>query len=176
MSRVGKKIIEIPSNVEVKIEGNNVFVKGPLGELTKEFTDLVTIHLENNTIQVGVLDEKNKKSKAIWGTTRALIQNMIIGVSTGFTKQVELNGVGYRMELTNELILFIGFSHPVKVVVPDGIKLKLEKNVLSGTSIDKQLIGSFFSNVHDMKPCDAYKQKGFKFPGRFYIKKVGKRG
>ncbi len=176
MSRVGKKIIEIPSNVEVKVDGKTVVVKGALGELTKEFTDLVTITVDNSTVQVGVLDEKSKKSRAIWGTTRALIQNMIIGVSAGFTKQVELNGVGYRMELGTELTLFIGFSHPVKVVIPEGLQLKLEKNVLSGTSNDKQLIGSFFSNVHDMKPCDPYKQKGFKFPGRFYIKKVGKRG
>lgn len=177
MSRVGKKIIEIPSNVEVKLEGKSIIIKGPLGELEYTLTDLVSVVLDQDKLQVVVNDLDNKKSMAIWGTTRALIQNMIIGVSTGFTKQVELNGVGYRMELvSNELVLYIGFSHPVKVQVPREINLKLEKNILSGTSNNKQLIGSFFSNIHNMKPCDAYKQKGFKFPGKFYIKKVGKRG
>jgi len=101
---------------------------------------------------------------------------MVQGVATGYNKELELNGVGFRMELGKQLILYIGYSHPVNVDIPDDIKLTLEKNVLKGTSIDKQSLGNFFSYVHNLKPCDVYKQKGFKFPGRFYRKKVGKKG
>ena len=91
-------------------------------------------------------------------------------------KEVELNGVGFRMELAKDLTCFLGFSHPVVLPIPSQISLNLEKNVLKGKSIDKQLLGNFFSNLHNIKPCDVYKQKGFKFPGRFYRKKVGKKG
>jgi large subunit ribosomal protein L6 len=102
---------------------------------------------------------------------------MVIGVSTGFTKELELNGVGYKMELSGQtLTVYIGFSHPVKLDIHPAIKLSLNKNLLSGTSYDKQLLNNFFGNLHEMKPCDPYKHKGFKFPGRFYIKKVGKKG
>lgn len=179
MSRIGKKIIVLPSNVELKYDEQTrlISVKGPLGELVRTISDCVLISNENGNITIAVKDENDRKQKAIWGTSRAVINNMIVGVSTGFNKTVELNGVGFRMELTpTVLTLYIGFSHPVLVEIPPLVKLTLTKNVLSGTSIDKELIGDFFSSVHNRKICDPYKQKGFKFPGRFYRKKVVKKG
>lgn len=177
MSRVGKKVISIDKSVELKLDGNQVVVVGPKGTLSTNILDFITIEQKESEIQVGIKKEKDNFQKAVWGTTRAILANMVTGVTTGFTKEVELNGVGFKMELSGQnLTLNIGFSHPVKIVVPDGINLTLTKNVLSGTSLDKQLLNNFFGNLHEMKPCDPYKQKGFKFPGRFYIKKVGKKG
>jgi large subunit ribosomal protein L6 len=175
MSRVGKKIITIPQGVEVKAENNQIIVKGPNGELSIAVKPFVSIDIKDGVLQVSVDNEKDKTQKAIWGTTRALIANNITGVTEKFKKEVELNGVGFRMELKDKLILHIGYSHPVEVEIPSNITLALNKNVLSGESIDKQSIGDFFTMIHDMKPCDVYKQKGFKFPGRFYPKKVGKK-
>lgn len=178
MSRVGKQPIVIPSEVNVKFDINTrIFeVSGPLGNLSFVVSSLVYLNIEPTLISLSVQNPEDKFDKAIWGTTRAIIQNLVVGVTVGFSKQIELNGVGYRMELTSDLTLFIGFSHPVKIQIPKEISLTLEKNVLKGKSLDKQLIGNFFSTIHNMKPCDVYKQKGFKFPDRFYAKKIGKKG
>jgi large subunit ribosomal protein L6 len=178
MSRVGKQPITIPSGVNVNFDTNtrNFDVSGPLGKLSFVVSKLVSLNIEPSLLTLSVENPEDKFDKAIWGTTRAIIQNLVEGVTVGFSKQVELNGVGYRMELASDLTLFIGFSHPVKVQIPKEISLTLEKNVLKGKSLDKQLIGNFFSTIHNMKPCDVYKQKGFKFPDRFYPKKIGKKG
>ncbi len=178
MSRIGKKVIEIPQGVNITFDEptRNLMVKGSLGQLEVNIHPDAILEIEAGKINVKVKDESLKFQRSLWGTTRAIVFNAVSGVTTHFTKEVELNGVGYRMELGTELILYIGFSHPVKVVIPASIKLTLVKNVLSGTSINKQELGNFFSNIHNMKPCDVYKQKGFKFPNRFYLKKVGKRG
>lgn len=178
MSRIGKKVIEVPSGVTVDYnkETREVKVKGPLGELSENFLPFVDFKIEDNQIVTEIEKEEDKNQKAMWGTSRALLANMIEGVSKGFKKELELNGVGFKMELSGQdLVLYIGFSHPVKVTVPQGIKLELNKNVLSGESSDKQLLGDFFTNIHNKKPCEPYKQKGFKFPGRYYPKKVGKK-
>lgn len=178
MSRVGKQPITIPSGVNVNFDTNtrNFDVSGPLGKLSFVVSKLVSLNTEPSLLTLSVENPEDKFDKAIWGTTRAIIQNLVEGVTVGFSKQVELNGVGYRMELASDLTLFIGFSHPVKVQIPKEISLTLEKNVLKGKSLDKQLIGNFFSTIHNTKPCDVYKQKGFKFPDRFYPKKIGKKG
>lgn len=177
MSRVGKKPIQLPNGVQATVNQQThvLEVKGPLGTLTHTLPSFVNLQVEDAVIQISVNKENDKFQRAIWGTTRAIVANLVQGVSSGFSKEMELNGVGYRMELGNELTLHIGFSHPVKVVIPSLIKLNLQKNLLSGQSIDKQLLGDFFTSIHDMKPCDPYKQKGFKFPGRHYRKKVGKK-
>jgi large subunit ribosomal protein L6 len=178
MSRIGKIPIIISEKITINFDKNTreFIVKGPLGELKCKIHPLVILEITAAEIKVSVQDNSKKLQKSIWGTTRAIIQNMISGVITGFSKSLELNGVGFKMELADKLTLYIGFSHTVKIEVPKNIKLKLEKNILSGTSIDKQLIGDFFTYVHDLKPCDPYKQKGFKFPGRFYLQKEGKKG
>lgn len=176
MSRIGKKIITIPSNVQVKFAENILTAKGPKGELSMKVPPVVKLNQNGSEISFEVENENNKFSRALWGTTRANANNIITGVSEGFSKTLELNGVGYKMELGSKLTLYIGFSHTVVVEIPESIKLELVKNTLSGTSCDKQKIGDFFTNIHDMKPCDVYKHKGFKFPDRFYRKKVGKKG
>jgi large subunit ribosomal protein L6 len=177
MSRVGKKLIPIDQNVKVELNDNQVSVSGPNGSLTSTILSFVSVKIDNNTLEVTVENEKDKFQKANWGTARAIIANMVTGVSKGFTKEMELNGVGFKMDITgNILTLNIGFSHPVKITIPEAIKLAITKNLLSGSSYDKQLLNNFFGNIHEMKPCDPYKQKGFKFPNRFYVKKVGKKG
>jgi large subunit ribosomal protein L6 len=177
MSRVGKKLIPLNNAITFKQDGNIVTVNGKNGSLSTTLLDFVKVEHVANDLQISVADADNKFQKANWGTARAIISNMVTGVDTGFSRELELNGVGFKMELTGQnLTLYIGFSHPVKLIAPDPIKLTLTKNVLSGTSYDKQMLNNFFGNIHEMKKCDPYKQKGFKFPGRFYIKKVGKKG
>jgi large subunit ribosomal protein L6 len=177
MSRIGKLPITIPAGVVVDWNKNARVIKvtGPLGELSQDIHSCISIDIADSVLTVGIENENDKFQKAIWGTIRSIIANLVEGVSKGFEKSMELNGVGYKMELANKLTLHIGFSHPVVLDIPAKIKLNLNKNVLSGTSIDKHLIGDFFTRVHDMKACDVYKQKGFKFPDRYYRKKVAKK-
>jgi large subunit ribosomal protein L6 len=176
MSRVGKKVIQIDKDLELKINGNVVSIVGPKGSMSTTILEFITIKNDNQNIEVLVEKPNDKFQKSVWGTTRAILSNMVIGVTKGFSKSIELNGVGYKMELANGVLtLYIGFSHPVKIQVNPAINLVLVKNSLTGTSYDKQLLNNFFGNLHEMKPCEPYKHKGFKFPGRFYIKKVGKK-
>lgn len=177
MSRIGKSPVIIPSGVTISYDDSArvLSVKGQLGELVLTIHPLVSLEITEAEVKVLIEDPTNKLQRSLWGTTRALINNLVQGVTQGFKKELELNGVGYRMELGTELTLHIGFSHPVKVVIPSSIKLNLEKNLLTGTSPDKQALGNFFSYIHNLKPCDPYKHKGFKYPGRFYVKKVGKK-
>ncbi|MBC7472076.1 MAG: 50S ribosomal protein L6 [candidate division SR1 bacterium] len=178
MSRIGKKIIEIPANVTVNYDKNlnKVSVNGNLGLLDLTLPSFCSLSINDNVLSITVKDENDKKQRSSWGTYRSLIDNLVIGVSKGFTREMELNGVGFKMELQGQnLTLYIGFSHTVKITTPDPIKLTLNKNIISGESIDKQMLGDFFMKIHNMKPCDVYKQKGFKIPNRYYRKKVGKK-
>lgn len=176
MSRIGKMIIELPDNVDVSVENTLVKVKGPKGELSQELLDFVSVTQEEKQLNISVAQVENKFQRAMWGTSRALVNNLIVGVSEGYTKKLELNGVGFRMAVQGkQLVLNIGYSHPVTIDIPEEITLKVEKNELIGESIDKQLLGDFFTRIHNLKPADPYKHKGFKFPGRFYRKKVGKK-
>jgi large subunit ribosomal protein L6 len=178
MSRIGKLPIKF-DNSKITIDystNSRVFtVKGPLGVNTFKINPLVNVEIKESEVIVSVKNPNNKRERSLWGTYRSVINNLIAGVISGFNKKLELNGVGFKMELTDKLILYVGFSHPVEIEIPQNLDLKLEKNVLSGTSIDKHLIGDFFSSIHNIKPCDPYKQKGFKFPDRFYIKKEVKK-
>jgi large subunit ribosomal protein L6 len=175
MSRIGKKIINVPAGVTVSLNGQEVTVKGPKGELKTVIHSCIKANLNGSEVTFEIINEKFKNAPAQWGTARANVNNLVVGVSEGFTRTLELNGVGYKMELGAKLTLFIGFSHQVIVEIPTGIKLELNKNVLTGTSADKHLLGDFMTKVHDMKPCEVYKHKGFKFPERFYRKKVAKK-
>jgi len=180
MSRIGKKLIVLPAQTTLDFDPKTriIKVKGPLGELSRELHECVILTKnEDASYNITVKDETIKFQKAIWGTTRAVVFNMVDGVSKGFTKEIELNGVGFKMELgSTQLTLALGFSHPVIVTIPSQTKLTLNKNLLSGNSIDKEEIGQFFSKLYYMKPCDVYKQKGFKYPGQFMRKKVVKKG
>lgn len=175
MSRIGKKPISIPQGVEVAVSANRVFVKGPKGELS------LTTHYESK-VQVSdgqVTVEKtgtSKKAQAIWGTTAKLVANMVEGVTKGFEKKLELNGVGFRMALAGKKInLALGFSHPVEVAVPDGISAKIENNILSLEGIDKQAVGQFAADIRALKPVEPYKGKGFRYVGEVVRRKEGKK-
>lgn len=175
MSRVGKKPIEVPSGVEAKITGQNVSVKGPKGTLDFSFHWDVAVKLENNEIQVSV-KKITKQTKALWGLTRVLVSNMITGVTKGFEKQLELQGVGFRMAVQGKkLNLALGFSHPVEVEIPEGLEAKIEKNVLTISGIDKQKVGQFAATIRSLKKVEPYKGKGFRYVGEIVRKKAGKK-
>ena len=161
MSRVGKKIIDIPSGVEIKIDGNTVTVKGPKGELTRTFNEELTYKLEDNTLEV-VRPSDSKAHKTIHGTTRALIANMVEGVSKGFEKNLELIGVGYRAQMQGKnLILNVGYSHPIEIVAEEGITLSVDKNTkVKVEGISKERVGAIASNIRATRPPEPYKGKG----------------
>ncbi|MCU7557053.1 50S ribosomal protein L6 [Macrococcus capreoli] len=177
MSRVGKKIIEIPAGVEIKIDGNTVTVKGPKGELTNTFNEEMTYKLEDNTLEV-VRPSDSKAHKTIHGTTRALIANMVEGVSKGFEKNLELIGVGYRAQMQGKnLILNVGYSHPIEIVAEEGITLSVEKNTkVKVEGINKERVGAIASNIRATRPPEPYKGKGVRYEGEYVRRKEGKTG
>ncbi|HUD08474.1 MAG TPA: 50S ribosomal protein L6, partial [Candidatus Saccharimonadales bacterium] len=143
MSRVGKKTISVPDAVGINISGQNISVKGPKGTLDFSFDWDVVVKHEEKEIQVSV-KKITKQTKALWGLTRVLISNMIEGTTKGFEKQLELQGVGYRMAVAGKKInMALGFSHPVDVEIPEGLEAKIEKNILTVSGIDKQKVGQF---------------------------------
>lgn len=175
MSRIGKKPVVIPDKVETNLSANVLTVKGPKGTLSFTHHYEVVLKVEGQQILV---EKKGvtKRAQALWGTTAKLIQNMMLGVTTGFAKQLELNGVGYRMNLSGKkLTLALGFSHPVEVMLPEKIEAKIENNVLTLSSIDKQLLGEFAASVRKRKPVEPYKGKGFRYVGEQVRKKEGKK-
>jgi large subunit ribosomal protein L6 len=175
MSRIGKKSIEVPDNVEVKISGQGISVKGPKGTLDFSFHWDIIVKNEGKEINVSV-KKVTKQSKALWGLTRVLISNMIVGVTNGFEKQLELQGVGFRMAVQGKkLSMALGFSHPVDVDIPEGLEAKIEKNILSISGIDKQKVGQFAASVRALKKVEPYKGKGFRYVGEIVRKKAGKK-
>ncbi|RBA02331.1 50S ribosomal protein L6 [Staphylococcus arlettae] len=177
MSRVGKRIIDIPSDVTVSIEGNNVTVKGPKGELSKTLNERMTYKQDETTLEV-VRPTDSKDDRTVHGTTRALINNMIQGVSQGFTKTLELVGVGYRAQMQgNDLILNVGYSHPVEIKAEDGITFTVEKNTtVTVTGISKERVGAYASNIRSTRPPEPYKGKGIRYQGEYVRRKEGKTG
>lgn len=176
MSRIGKKLIVIPEGVEVKLHNNRLEVKGPKGVLTEVIHHEATVVITEKEINVEKTG-KSKKAPAIWGLTRSLINNMINGVREDYKKQLELQGVGYRMAIQGRKInLALGFSHPVVVDIPEGIEAKLEEaNVLTISGIDKQQVGQFAADVRGLKEVEPYKGKGFRYKGEHVRRKVGKK-
>ena len=175
MSRIGKKPVSIPSGVEVTLDKRVVAVKGPKGTLHFEHRREVKVTIEAGTLQVAKSGD-GKQSRALWGTTAKTIANMIIGVTAGFEKALELNGVGYRMNLQGKkLNLALGFSHPVDMMLPEGITVVVEGNVLKVTGSDKQQVGEFAAVVRKLKPVEPYKGKGFRYVGEIVRRKEGKK-
>ncbi len=176
MSRIGNKAISIPAGVTVTVaDGNKVTVKGPKGELTASFNSDLEIKVEASQAEVKRPND-TKVMKALHGTTRALLHNMIVGVSEGFVKKIEIVGVGYRAALNGKtLTLSAGYSHPVELQIPEGLKVELPKNtsiVISGC--DKQLVGQFAAWVRETRKPEPYKGKGFKYEGEHIRRKEGK--
>lgn len=175
MSRIGKNPIKIPQGVEVKIDGSTVTVKGPKGTLTETFLDVVTIKQEGNQI---VVTRKDDSVKNIHGLTRTLVANMVKGVTEGFEKALEINGIGYKAQKQgNKLVLTIGFSHPVEVEEPEGITIDVPTpNNIVVKGIDKQLVGQVATNIRNYKRPEPYKGKGIKYAGERIRRKEGKAG
>ncbi len=175
MSRIGKKPIAIPSGVTVSVKDETVEVKGSKGTLTFKYNQEVSVVVSENSLQVEKIG-KTKNAPAIWGTTARVIENMITGVTNGFSKQLELNGVGFRMSIAGKKItMALGFSHPVEVEVPEGLEVKIEQNAMTVLGIDKHAVGQFAANIRALKPVEPYKGKGFRYVGEFVRKKEGKK-
>jgi large subunit ribosomal protein L6 len=178
MSRIGKKPIEVPENVTVTIaEGNFVTVKGPKGELTNTFNTDIKIEQENNVITL-IRPSESKEHRSIHGTTRSLLDNMVVGVSQGFERKLELVGVGYRASLQgSKLVLNIGFSHPVEFTPEDGIEVEVPANTkITVRGINKERVGALASNIRQVRPPEPYKGKGIRYEGEIVRRKEGKTG
>ncbi|AOZ88542.1 50S ribosomal protein L6 [Bacillus xiamenensis] len=177
MSRIGKKLIEIPSGVTVTNNDNTVTVKGPKGELTRTFHPDMEIKIEDNVLTVSRPSE-NKEHRALHGTTRSLIANMVEGVSKGFERGLELIGVGYRAAKSgNKLVLNVGYSHPVEIVPEAGVEIEVPsqtKVIIKG--IDKERVGALASNIRAVRAPEPYKGKGIRYEGEFVRRKEGKTG
>jgi large subunit ribosomal protein L6 len=175
MSRIGNRVLSIPAGVEVTVDGLAVTIKGPKGELSYTFNPEVTISVEDNQLTVARNSEA-KRAKQLHGTTNALIKNMIVGVTEGYTKGLEINGVGYRAQLSgNKLTLNMGYSHPVIMEVPAGLTVEVPKNTeISVSGIDKQLVGEFAANIRSVRAPEPYKGKGIRYKGEHVRRKEGK--
>jgi len=185
MSRVGKKPIEIPSGVEVKVDDNQVSVKGPKGALTYATRPEVKVEVKEGKILVSLLKEKEGKilvsllkedALAFWGLTRAIIANMVKGVVSGYEKKLEITGVGFRANVEGQdLVLNIGFSHPVKIKAPEGISFSVGKNIITVSGIDKGLVGQIAAKIRKTRPPEPYKGKGIKYITEQIRRKEGKK-
>ncbi|MFA7319204.1 MAG: 50S ribosomal protein L6 [Parcubacteria group bacterium] len=176
MSKIGKKSIALPAGVEVKKNGSLLEVKGPKGTLSLEINPNSKVNISEKEIIV----EKggnSKEANAVWGLVRSLINNMVIGVTTGYEKKLELQGVGYRMSMQGKkLVMALGFSHPVEMETPDDLTVKVEdNNVLSISGIDKQKVGQLAAVIRSLKKVEPYKGKGFRYQGEIVRRKVGKK-
>ncbi|MCD7036593.1 50S ribosomal protein L6 [Metabacillus sp. GX 13764] len=175
MSRVGKKPLEIPSGVTVTMNENTVTVKGPKGELTRSFHPDIKISVEDNVLSV-TRPSDQKEHRALHGTTRSLLGNMVEGVSKGFERALDLVGVGYRATKSgNKLVLNVGYSHPVEITPEQGIEIEVPsqtKVIVKGT--DKERVGAIASNIRATRPPEPYKGKGIRYEGEFVRRKEGK--
>lgn len=177
MSRIGRRPISIPDKVTVTIDGATVTVKGPKGELSRELVPEVTVEQADGTVQVNRRDE-SRIARQRHGLSRTLVANMVEGVSQGFQKRLEIQGVGYRAQVQGRnLLLNMGYSHPVTIEPPEGIQLAVENNtnvIISG--IDKEAVGNIAARIRSVRPPEPYKGKGIRYAGEMVRRKVGKTG
>lgn len=175
MSRLGKIPVTIPSGVEVTFTDGLLTVKGPKGTLTLPMREDVNFVMEGSEITLSPANE-SKSASALWGTYAALTRNLITGVTEGFSRILEIEGVGYRAEAQGQkLTLNVGFSHPVLMDVPEGMIVTVEKSVITVSGIDKHAVGQFAANIRKVKPPEPYKGKGIRFQGEYIIRKQGKK-
>jgi large subunit ribosomal protein L6 len=177
MSRIGKLPITVANGVQVEIAGQDVKVKGPKGELARTFPQGVSISMDDSKLSVARANDQ-KQTRALHGLARSLLNNMVIGVSDGFTRTLELQGVGYRATQAGPKVsLAVGFSHPVEVAPPDGIALEVEGNTkLHVRGIDKELVGQVAANIRKIRPPEPYKGKGIRYLDERVRRKAGKAG
>ncbi len=185
MSRIGKKPIAIPAGVEVKIEGQKVIVKGPKGELIKEIRPEIGVEVKDSQIQVNPKKERiegkvspreMKQIMALWGLTRALLANDVLGVVDGFEKKLEIHGIGFKAAIEGEeIVLNVGFSNPVRIKIPKEVKVSVEKNIINVSGISKELVGQMAAVIRKAKPPEPYKGKGIRYLNEVVRRKVGKK-
>ncbi len=175
MSKIGKNIIAVPDKTTVSVAGSTVSVKGPLGELTRTMHDTVTVAVEEGGVTVKP-QGTTKLARSLWGTTAAHIKNMIAGVNKKYEKKLEIQGVGYKVELQGKALKFaLGFSHPVVTPIPSGVDVAVDKNFITMTGIDKEQVGQFAADVRSLKKPEPYKGKGIRYVGEYVRQKQGKK-
>lgn len=175
MSRIGKKPVSIPSGVTLSVQDGTVKAHGPLGDLVLDLHPDVSLSVDGSSAVVSVKDESVKQQKALWGLFRALVGNLVTGVTSGFSKQLEVNGVGFKVTSTpKELTLMLGYSHPVVMPIPQGLTVTVEKNVITISGSNKQKVGQFAAEVRDMRAVEPYKGKGIRYVGESVRRKAGK--
>ena len=178
MSRIGRMPVPVPQGVSVDVRKNTVRVKGPKGELSRTFDPDMKIELENDQIVVQRPTD-HRRHRALHGLTRALLNNMVTGVSQGFVRRLQIEGVGYRAELQGEnLVLSVGYSHPVVIEPPDGISFEIEKGyrTVSVSGVDKEVVGEMAARIRRVRPPEPYKGKGIRYQGEYVRRKAGKAG
>lgn len=176
MSRIGKKPIQIPEKTDVTISGDTVIVKGKNGTLETKIHPSVSVDVSDSEINVKIVGTE-RKVNAFQGMVRALINNMVVGVTSGFERVLEMNGIGYRAEVQGKsLVLNLGYSHPVNFPLPDGVTAAVEKNQIKLSSIDKRLLGQTASEIRALRPPEPYKGKGIKYAEEHIQRKAGKTG
>lgn len=173
MSRVAKKPIIIPEKTEVKVNGLAVSAKGPLGEISRDFKAGVEIKVENGTVVVTL---KRSEDYMLWGTYASHIKNMIEGVNKGFSKKLIIEGIGFKSDVKGaELVMSLGFSHPVSVTIPAGLKVTADKNIVAITGVDSEAVGKFAAQVRSLKKPEPYKGKGIRYETEVIRRKQGKK-
>lgn len=178
MSRIGRLPVAVPGGVQVNVQGSDVHVKGPKGELKRTFSNLIGIVLEDGQVMI-TRKSDNPSERALHGTTRALIANMVRGVSTGFEVVLEVDGVGYRAEMQGkDLALFVGYSHPVKVAPPDGISFEVDQKTrqIKVLGYDREVVGQTAAEIRRVRPPEPYHGKGIRYAGEKIRRKAGKAG
>lgn len=176
MSRIGKKIINHENNVKLSLNDNFVVITGPKGTLSVKQIDCLNVKYNENTVAIEARDNESK-TKAFWGLQRTLISNAIEGVTNGFTKTLEFNGVGYKASVTNsKMTLSLGYSHPIEYDLPEMVSAKVVKNQIILESIDKELLGQVAAKIRSFRPPEPYKGKGVKYIDEVIIRKAGKTG
>ncbi len=175
MSRIGKQPIKIPDQVEITTDDCQVKVKGPKGELKEIFDPRVIFEISDQVVAVKVKNDSDRRQRALWGLSASLIKNMIIGVTEGFLKKLEINGIGFGAKLADrKLIVSAGYSKPVEFKIPEGIEVNVEGNVITVSGIDKQLVGETAAQIRKIRKPEPYKGKGIKYFGEQIIRKAGK--
>ena len=175
MSRIGKQPINTPEGVQVSIKDNVIEVSGPKGKLTENLVPNVKVEIKDKEVLVSVENPENKEQRSMWGLQRSLINNMVVGLTEGFTKQLEVNGVGYKVVLQGKkIVLNVGYSHPVNYDLPEGVDAQIEKNLLTLSSFNKQLVGQVAAEIRSVRKPEPYKGKGIKYLEEVIRRKEGK--
>jgi len=175
MSRIGKLPIILPQGVTAELKDGIVTIKGAKGTLSTKVGYGARVVINDGVINIGVQKPELPKQAALWGTTRSIIQNLVTGVTEGFSKQIEINGVGYKAAMKGkDLVLNVGFSHPKEYNVPEGIVVEVDKNVISISGIDKHKVGQVASEIRAVRSVEPYKGKGMKYVGEYVRRKAGK--